>query len=181
MESKLMNYIFNFEFEINSIALSNYCKHSPIPIIGEIVEGKHATIITELELTATQETSLRNYIDVFENYTQELLDMATLDKTKAWGRDRINELEISNMNRKRQGLMGRVELKNIMGEVQSTSVMLCFEEGSLDTLHGLLYGFPEEIVGENTIPAEAPLSFFHIWAEDLTWIKTELNTFLASL
>ncbi len=176
-----MNYIFLLDFEINAVAFSCYCKHCPVENMGQIVEGKKATVITESELTSTDESTLRNYVNDFENYTQEILDMSTLEKTKVWGRLMINEFEVKNMNRKRMGLMGRAELLDVLSEAHDSYLFITMLEGSLDTMHGVLYGFPEEIINDVTIPARVPFSFVSVWSEDIDWLKSELNTFLSEL
>jgi len=44
-----------------------------------------------------------------------------------------------------------------------------------------LYGYPEQTVNGVVWAAEAPKTFTYVWAEDITWLKAELNTFLGSL
>ena len=85
------------------------------------------------------------------------------------------------MNRKNSGAMARQELKEIMQEIHNSFVFMSMLEGSLDTLHGILNGFPEQTIGDTTWAAEAPYNFVKTWPEDITWLKTELDTFLGSL
>ena len=176
-----MNYIFNFTFDVDPIALSNYCKYSPIDINGEIVEGRKVTVICDDDLTSSEITELRNYVELFENFSQETLDMDTISITKRWGRDIINEFELRNMNRKRNGEMGRVELHDILAEAHDSFVFITMVEGSLDTLHGILYGFPEETINEIIVPGKAAFVFNKVWIDDINWIKSELNIILGTL
>lgn len=141
-----------------------------------IKDSRYLTITTSQDLTSSEQANLQAYIDAFTNTDSELLDCETLTKTSEWGSMMVRQFSINNMNRKRLGTMGRIELKNIMTEIHDSLVYMCLIAGSLDTLHGLLYGFPDEGSG-----GEAALTFTHVWEEDITWMKTELTTFLATL
>ena len=136
-------------------------------------------IVTLQDLTPTEFSNLNDYILNYSDFDQGVVDMATMEAAKAWGRKMINEFELKNMNRKAIGTMGRIEPLDILAEAHDSYVFITMLEGSLGTLHGILNGFPEEVVGENTIPAKAPFNFVTVWQEDIDWIKAELNLFLA--
>jgi len=146
-----------------------------------IRDNKYLTITTSQELTSTEQASLQAYIDVYTNTDSELLDCETLTCTTEWGVKMIRRFSINNMNRKRLGEMGRVELKDAMKELHDSQVYMCMLAGSLDTLHGILNGFPEQTIGGTTYQAEAPYVFTKVCSSDVTWFKAELNAFLATL
>jgi hypothetical protein len=141
-----------------------------------VSDGKYVTIITTQELTPSETIDLNTYVNAYSDFSQELLDEEVLKSCKLWAEDMMTQFSIKNMNRKRTGLMGRIELKNIMNETHASLVDMCFRSGSLDTLHGILFGFPDE--GEGP---EAPYTFNYVWQEDIDWIKQELNIFLSKL
>ena len=136
-------------------------------------------IVTTQDLTPTELSDLNTYILNYSDFDQGVVDMATMEAAKAWGRKMINEFELKNMNRKAAGSMGRAELLDILAEAHDSYVFITMLEGSLGTLHGILNGFPEETINDALVPARAPFSFATVWQEDIDWIKAELNLFLA--
>ena len=146
-----------------------------------IKDNKYLTIKTSQVLTSNEQVNLQTYIDNYTNTDSELLDCSTLTKTTEWGLGMIKQFSIKNMNRKRLGEMGRIELKDIMKELHDSQIYMCMLAGSLDTLHGLLNGFPEETINGVTYSAEAPYNFEKVCEEDLIWFKDELNSFLGTL
>ncbi len=146
-----------------------------------IKDSKYLTITTSQDLTSNEQANLQAYIDDFSNTDSELLDCETLTRTTEWGAKMIRQFSIRNMNRKRLGEMGRIELKDIMHELHDSQIYMCMLAGSLDTLHGILNGFPEETIEGNTYTAEAAFSFEKVWSEDIDWFKNELNVFLGTL
>ena len=154
----------------------------PYEIIGmALKEHLRLTVDIDRDLTATELTELNNIVTTYSDFNQTVINESILEKCKAWGKDMMLEFELKNMNRKNGGAMARQELKEIMKEIHNSFVFMSMLEGSLDTLHGILNGFPEQTVGTTVWPAEAPYSFVYTWPEDIEWLKSELNIFLASL
>lgn len=151
-------------------------------IIGiKLKDHKYITIKTDRELTDSERSLLNDDIQKYSDYNQDVIDENILSKCKIWGRSLIDEFELRNMRRKDMGLMARVELDDIMKEAHDSFVFICLLEGSLDSLHGKLYGYPEQTIGDVVWPPRAAFSFEKVWQEDIDWIKQELNIFLDSL
>ena len=166
-----------YPFSIDDNAFTIYLKGSPYPVKSfTVIDGSTVELRFETEPTESQATELKEYLALFDNYAQVLMDESLMEKCKSWGRDMVDKFEVNNINRKRNGEMGRIELFNIMKEVHDSYVFICMLEGSLDTLHGILNGFPDEGSG-----AIAPFSFQYVWSEDIEWIKSELNIFLSEI
>ncbi len=171
-----------YPFTINDNAFTLYIKDAPYKIKSyTVINGNTVEMRFETEPTASQATELKTYLALFDNYAQVLMDEELMDKCKKWGRDKVNEFEIRNINRKRQGLMARQELALILEQIHDTHIFICMLEGSLDTLAGYLFGFQEETVNGVTWQAKEPNIPQYVWQEDIDWLKTELLTFLASL
>jgi len=146
------------------------------------VDGVYSIKITaDRELSLTEQSVLNQKIQEYSDFNQTVINEHILDRCKAWGRNLINEFELKNMVRKDQGLMARQELDDIMKETHDKFIFICLLEGSLDSLHGKLYGYPEQTIGENTWAARPAEVFTSIWQEDIDWIKSELTAFLGSL
>lgn len=159
----------------------------PYEIVGiKAKDHKYVEITTDRELTGTEQTELNDLIQNYSDFNKRVIDENTLAMCKAWGRSMIDEFELKNMQRKDNGLLARQELADIMAEIHDSFVFICMLEGSLDTLHGILNGYPEQTLSyedgtTKTWAARAPFSFQHTWQEDLDWIKSELNLFLSTL
>ena len=141
----------------------------------------YITILTDRELSLSEQSDLNQKIQEYSDFNQTVINEEILSKCKIFGRRIIDEFELKNMIRKDTGLMARQELDDIMEETHDKFIFICLLEGSLDSLHGKLYGYPEQEVNGVVWPARSPLTFDKIWQEDIDWIKSELNTFLASL
>ncbi len=144
-------------------------------------DNKYITLTTKEALTSTQEIELNQSIQDYSDFNKTIMDESILEKCKAFGRATIDEFEIRNMGRKDAGSMARQELDDIIVEAHDTGIFICLLEGSLDSLHGKLYGYPEQIVNGVTWAARPPVSFNVTREEDLDWMKAELNAFLATL
>ena len=142
---------------------------------------KYVTVYTDRELTATEQTELNNYIQNYSDFNQTIINESILEKCKAWGKTMMLEFELKNMVRKDSSIMARQELKEVMKEIHNSFVFMSMLEGSLDTLHGILNGYPEQTINSVVWAAEAPYSFTYTWTEDIDWLKSELNNFLATL
>ena len=164
-------YMFDLElpYSITNLDLSNRDGTSYIHIVAD------------RELTLTEQSALNQKIQEYSDFSQSVINENILDLCKKWGRDTINRFELRNMRRKDAGDMARRELDHIISETHDTGVFICLLEGSLDSLHGKLHGYPEQVVNGVTWAAEAPKTFTYVWEEDITWLKAELNTFLGSL
>jgi len=173
-----MNYYYTVTNEVTPSYFNAYLDiQEDFYIDGSIIDGLNITVATTQELTPTEESGLYTYVMAYTDFNQTLLDDETLQICKAWGRTMMNQFELKNMNRKRLETLSRIGLSNIMVEIHDSFVFICMLEGSLDTLHGILYGFPST----DTEDAVAPYTFAHTWAEDIEWLKTELNILLAGL
>jgi len=180
----MYEFYHTMEFDCNSDYFTSYVNKEidTYSIIGvSLVDKTKVTITTTEELSLTQQESLHDYLDSYSDYDQDVIDDDKLTKCKLWGVVKKNEFELKNMRRKDEGLMSRQQLRNIMNELHDSFVYLCMIEGSLDTLHGILNGFPEQTIGDTTYPAEAAYTFSHVWQEDIDWINSELNIFLGTL
>ena len=144
-------------------------------------DNKYITVTTDRELSSTELSDLNSYIEDYTDFNQTVVDSSVIDACKAWGRKKLNEIETKNMDRKRNGEMGRIELFRIMEETHNSFIYMPLLEGALDTLHGILFGFPEETVSDTTTPAVSPYTFSYIWEEDITTLKNDLTDFLGSL
>ena len=142
---------------------------------------KYVNVYTDRELTLSEQEELNNYIQNYSDFNQDVIDEEKLSRCKIWGRSTIDEFELRNMRRKDLGTMGRQELSDIMAEIHDSFVFICMLEGSLDTLSGILYGYPEETIGDKTWSEKPPVTFVHVWQEDIDWLKNELVTFVSTL
>ena len=177
----MTTYNFTYATTFNPEYLTPYLNVKEFITDIKTRDNKYITISTTESLTETELSNLNTYIQNYSDFNQGIVDSTTIERCKAWGRDRLNEMEATNMDRKRAGLMGRIELENIMKETHDSFMYMSILEGALDTLHGILYGFPEETIGGTTFPAKAPFTFEHIWTEDIDKMKSDLNLFLGGL
>jgi len=169
-------YMFSY---INGLTL-------PYAIVGIKTEkNKYVTINTERDLTLTEKQDLNALIQNYSDFSEYVVNSEIIALAEVWGKNMVSEFKNRNIARKNAGTMARQELDDIIREIHDSFVYINMKEGSLDTLHGLLWGFPEQTIGEgeNAVvwPARAPFNFVKVWQEDVDWIKAELNTFLASL
>jgi len=162
------SYIFNLELPYTITNLNQR-------------DMKYVTVVTDREITPTEQSDLNIFIQNYSDFNQDIIDMEKLQQCKVWGRKTIDKFELRNMRRKDQSLLGRQELADIMNEITDSSVFVCLLEGSLDTLAGILFGYPEETIGIKTWVAKAPETFEHTWSEDIVWLKGELLTFIQTL
>ncbi len=174
-ESTTTDFFFRYMFGLN-------IPYSITNIDLKLKDGmNYITIITDRDLTLSEKSDLNQKIQEYSDFNQSVINEEILDKCKIFGRRLITEFELKNMIRKDTGIMARQELDDIMTETHDKFIFICLLEGSLDSLHGKLYGYPEQTVNDIVWPAREAITFDSIWQEDIDWIKSELNLFLSSL
>ena len=98
-------------------------------IIGvKAKDHKEITITTDLELTATEQEDLNNYIQAYSDYDQGVVDNTILDQCRLHGEILMRNFELMNMERKRVGQYETIDIMRVMEEIHDAFIFMSIYE-----------------------------------------------------